>query len=147
MFKLKPEPPLDNVHDLHNDKLVAWQHKWVHLISFVVSFIVPALIGYFYAVLTGNLYPAVGALGGFLIPGVARVVMVQHATFCINSLCHMIGKQPYSTEHSARDSWIAAIFTMGRGCHNYHHGHLGLPQRGQTLATRSFQNGLYGHFP
>jgi len=121
MFKLKPEPPLDNVHDLHNDKLVAWQHKWVHLISFVVSFIVPALIGYYYAVITGNLYPAVGALGGFLIPGVARVVMVQHATFCINSLCHMIGKQPYSTEHSARDSWIAAIFTMGEGYHNYHH--------------------------
>ena len=57
----------------------------------------------------------------FLIPGVARVVMVQHATFCINSLCHMIGKRPYSTNHSARDSWIAAIFTMGEGYHNYHH--------------------------
>ena len=47
--------------------------------------------------------------------------MVQHATFCINSLCHMIGKRPYSTSHSARDSWIAAIFTMGEGYHNYHH--------------------------
>jgi len=121
MFKLKPEPPLDNVHDLHNDKLVAWQHKWVHLISFVVSFIVPTLIGYLYAVYSNNMLPAVGALGGFLIPGVARVVMVQHATFCINSLCHMIGKQPYSTDHSARDSWVAAIFTMGEGYHNYHH--------------------------
>ena len=103
MFKLKPEPPIDNVHDLYKDKLVAWQHKWVHPISFGVSFVVPTLIGYFYAVYTPNLSPAVGALGGFLIPGVARVVMVQHATFCINSLCHMIGKQPYSTEHSARD--------------------------------------------
>ena len=121
MFKLKPEPPLDNVHDLNNDKLVAWQHKWVHPISFTVSFIVPTMIGYYYAVYSGNLVPAVGALGGFLIPGVARVVMVQHATFCINSLCHMIGKQPYSTDHSARDSWIAAIFTMGEGYHNYHH--------------------------
>jgi stearoyl-CoA desaturase (delta-9 desaturase) len=87
----------------------------------VVSFIVPALIGYYYALYSGNMLPSVGALGGFLIPGVARVVMVQHATFCINSLCHMIGKQPYSTEHSARDSWIAAIFTMGEGYHNYHH--------------------------
>lgn len=121
MFKLKPEPPLDNVPDLNNDKLVAWQHKWVHAISFTVSFIVPSIIGYYYAVFSGNLLPAVGALGGFLIPGVARVVMVQHATFCINSLCHMVGKQPYSTEHSARDSWVAAIFTMGEGYHNYHH--------------------------
>ena len=121
MFKLKPVPPLDNVADLRKDKLVMWQYKWVHLISFVVSFGIPALIGYLYAVYTGNLSPQVGALGGLLIPGVARVVMVQHATFCINSLCHMIGKRPYSTNHSARDSWIAAIFTMGEGYHNYHH--------------------------
>jgi len=121
MFKLKPETPLENVHDLHNDKLVSWQHKWVHPISFIMSFIFPTIIGYYYAIYSGNMLPAIGALGGFLIPGVARVVMVQHATFCINSLCHMIGKQPYSTEHSARDSWIAAIFTMGEGYHNYHH--------------------------
>ena len=55
MFKLKPVPPLDNVKDLRKDKLVMIQHKWVHLISFVVSFGVPALIGYFYAVYSGNL--------------------------------------------------------------------------------------------
>ena len=120
MFKLKPHTPTENVQDLKKDKLVMWQHKWVHPISFVVSFIIPALIGYGYATYSG-MDPMVGALGGFLLPGVARVVMVQHATFCINSLCHMIGSQPYSTNHSARDSWIAAIFTMGEGYHNYHH--------------------------
>lgn len=120
MFKLKPDTPTENVQDLKKDKLVMWQHKWVHPISFVVSFIVPAFIGYGYAAYSG-MDPLVGALGGFLLPGVARVVMVQHATFCINSLCHMIGSQPYSTNHSARDSWIAAIFTMGEGYHNYHH--------------------------
>ena len=121
MFKLKPDTPTENVQDLKKDKLVMWQHKWVHPISFVVSFIVPAFIGYGYAAYSGMMDPLVGALGGFLLPGVARVVMVQHATFCINSLCHMIGSQPYSTNHSARDSWIAAIFTMGEGYHNYHH--------------------------
>ncbi|MBN38897.1 MAG: acyl-CoA desaturase [Opitutae bacterium] len=120
MFKLKPDIPTNNVLDLKKDKLVMWQHKWVHPISFVVSFIIPALIGYGYAKFSG-MDPMVGALGGFLLPGVARVVMVQHATFCINSLCHMIGTRPYSTSHSARDSWIAAIFTMGEGYHNYHH--------------------------
>lgn len=120
MFKLKPDTPTENVQDLKKDKLVMWQHNWVHPISFVVSFIIPALIGYGYATYSG-MNPMVGALGGFLLPGVARVVMVQHATFCINSLCHMIGTRPYSTSHSARDSWIAAIFTMGEGYHNYHH--------------------------
>lgn len=120
MFKLKPDTPTENVQDLKKDKLVMWQHNWVHPISFVVSFIIPAFIGYGYATYSG-MDPMVGALGGFLLPGVARVVMVQHATFCINSLCHMIGTRPYSTNHSARDSWIAAIFTMGEGYHNYHH--------------------------
>ena len=121
MFKLKPASPIENVQDLKKDALVVWQDKWVHGIAFFMSFILPAAIGYVYAVTTGNLSPLAGALGGFLIPGVARVVMVQHATFCINSLCHMIGERPYSTSHSARDSWIAAIFTMGEGYHNYHH--------------------------
>ena len=121
MFKLKPDSPINNVQDLKRDRLVVWQDKWVHGIAFFMSFILPSLIGYVYAVTTNNLSPLAGALGGFLIPGVARVVMVQHATFCINSLCHMIGSRPYSTSHSARDSWIAAIFTMGEGYHNYHH--------------------------
>ena len=121
MFKLKPDSPMDNVQDLKKDRLVMWQDKWVHAIAFFMSFIFPTILGYLYAVTTGNLTPIGGALGGLLIPGVARVVMVQHATFCINSLCHMIGERPYSTSHSARDSWVAAIFTMGEGYHNYHH--------------------------
>jgi stearoyl-CoA desaturase (Delta-9 desaturase) len=61
------------------------------------------------------------ALGAFLIAGVLRVVVLQHATFCINSLCHYIGAQPYSSKCSARDSWILAIVTFGEGYHNYHH--------------------------
>ena len=34
LFKLRPEPPLDNVADLQGDALVIWQHKWCHLIGF-----------------------------------------------------------------------------------------------------------------
>ncbi len=121
MFKLKPESPMNNVQDLRKDKLVMWQDRWVHGIAFFMSFVLPTIIGLVYALTTNLISPLAGALGGFLIPGVARVVLVQHATFCINSLCHMIGSRPYSTSHSARDSWVAAIFTMGEGYHNYHH--------------------------
>ena len=75
MFKLKPASPLDNVEDLKKDKLVYFQHKLVHPLSFLMSFGLPTLIGYLYAIYTGNLSPTAGALGGLLIPGVARVVM------------------------------------------------------------------------
>ena len=114
LFKLLPQPPFDNVNDLKKDRLVMWQHRYVHLIAVIVSFILPSISGFFW-----DGWP--GALGGFLLAGVARVVFLQHCTFLINSACHVIGTQPYSTKCSARDSWILALFTMGEGYHNYHH--------------------------
>jgi len=33
----------------------------------------------------------------------------------------MIGRQPYSTRCSARESFFLAFLTMGQGYHNYHH--------------------------
>ncbi len=120
LFKLNPEPPMDNVADLRKDKLVMWQHKYVHWIGFIVGIIIPVALGYWWNASHG-LNPMLGALGGFLIPGVARIVVAQHCTFFINSLCHMIGRQPYSTSHSARDSAVMAFFTFGEGYHNYHH--------------------------
>lgn len=115
LFKLKPEPPMDNVNDLRKSKLVMWQHRNVHLLAAVVGFVIPTLLGWWYY---GNWQ---GALGGFLIVGILRTVFVQHATFCINSACHYFGNRPYSTKHSARDSWVMALFTYGEGYHNFHH--------------------------
>ena len=37
MFKLKPEPPMNNVNDLKKDKLVMWQYKYVHWIGLFVG--------------------------------------------------------------------------------------------------------------
>lgn len=114
LFKVNPEPPWDNVADLRKDPLVMWQDRFYVPIAVVTSFVVPALLGYWQG-------GAIGALGGFLLAGVARVVAVQHMTFFINSLCHTVGNQPYSNKCSARDSWFMAIFTFGEGYHNYHH--------------------------
>ncbi len=119
LFKLNPEPPMDNVNDLRKDKLVMWQHKYVQWIGLAGLF-VPGVIGYAWNSPMG-MDPWQGALGGFLIGGVARVVVAQHCTFFINSLCHTVGRQPYSTKHSARDSAIMAVLTFGEGYHNYHH--------------------------
>jgi stearoyl-CoA desaturase (delta-9 desaturase) len=114
LFKLWPEPPLDNVADLRKDPLVMWQNRYIHLLAVTVSFILPTLAGF---IRDGW----VGALGGFLIGGVAKVVMLQHCTFLINSACHTLGRQPYSTRCSARDSLVMALLTFGEGYHNYHH--------------------------
>jgi len=114
LFKLWPQPPFDNVADLKKDPLVMWQHKYINLLAVLMSLLLPTLIG---ALWDGW----VGALGGFLIGGIAKIVVIQHCTFLINSACHTIGRQPYSTRCSARDSFLMALFTFGEGYHNYHH--------------------------
>lgn len=115
MFRLAPEPPRDNIKDLEKDPLVVWQDKYVHLLAVLVGLVLPAAIA-------GLWYGSwMGALGGFLIAGILRIVAVHHATFFINSLCHTLGERRYDTKVSARDSWLMAIFTFGEGYHNYHH--------------------------
>ena len=114
MFKLNPLPPFDNVADLQKDPLVLWQHRYIHWIGTLVAFVFPTIIGFVWG-------GWISALGAFLIAGVARVVVLQHCTFCINSLCHYLGERPYSSKCSARDSWLMAIVTFGEGYHNYHH--------------------------
>jgi len=114
LFRLKPDAPIDNVPDLEKDRLVMWQHRYYYLIAVLVGFALPTIIGWVWGGWTA-------ALGGFLIAGLARVVFVQHMTFFINSLCHTIGRQPYSSRCTARDSAVMALFTFGEGYHNFHH--------------------------
>ncbi|MGC1479996.1 MAG: fatty acid desaturase [Chthoniobacterales bacterium] len=114
LFRTGPDTPLTWVRDLQKDKLAWWQHKYYPLVAVGMGFALPAAIGY----LVGG---GTAALGAFLLAGVARTVFVHHMTFCINSLCHWIGDRPYSSNISARDSFLMAIFTFGEGYHNYHH--------------------------
>src|SRR6201987_1763313 len=87
LFKLWPQPPFDNVADLKKARLVMWQHRHIHALAVLVSFGLPTILGAWW-----NGWA--GALGGFLIGGVAKVVVLQHGTFLINSACHTIGHQP-----------------------------------------------------
>ncbi|MDE1171020.1 MAG: fatty acid desaturase [Verrucomicrobium sp.] len=113
-LRYTPEVPLDNVGDLRKDKLVMFQHTYIQRLAFLMGFIMPMAVGWFW-----NGWA--GVLGCLIIVGFLRVVCVHHVTFFINSLCHTVGNQPYSAKCSAKDSWIMAIFTFGEGYHNYHH--------------------------
>lgn len=48
-------------------------------------------------------------------------VLVYHATFCINSLTHMIGTRRFNTGDHSRNSLLLALVTFGEGWHNNHH--------------------------
>jgi stearoyl-CoA desaturase (delta-9 desaturase) len=62
------------------------------------------------------------------LPGVAigfcwSTVAVWHATFSINSLAHVWGRQRYVTGDHSRNNWLLAILTLGEGWHNNHHAY------------------------
>ncbi|GIX41764.1 MAG: fatty acid desaturase [Leptospiraceae bacterium] len=107
----KPEIDYNKISDLWKDPFIRFQHKFYTPVAIFMAFIFPGLI----ALSWGDFW------GGVLIAGIVRSVIVHHATFCINSVCHSLGKKPYSLEESARDSWITALLTYGEGYHNFHH--------------------------
>ena len=55
--------------------------------------------------------------GGFIYAGILRIFFVQQATFCVNSLAHWLGDQPFDDRNSPRDHVITALVTLGEGYH------------------------------
>ncbi len=101
----------ENVKDLQANPLVMHQHRHYKTWAITAGILTPLLFG----ALTGHL------LGTLLLSVCARLTLVYHATFCINSVCHMFGKTTYDIHASAKDNWLAALLTYGEGYHNFHH--------------------------
>jgi stearoyl-CoA desaturase (delta-9 desaturase) len=53
--------------------------------------------------------------------GLIRVFAYQHATFSVNSICHMFGRRAYRSRDESRNNWAVAALTFGEGWHNNHH--------------------------
>jgi stearoyl-CoA desaturase (delta-9 desaturase) len=115
-----PELPRSNVKDLAKDPFLVWQDRYIKPLMFGMGLGLPTLIGLAHAAVVGSSL-WLGAAAGFLYGGILRVVVVQHATFFINSLAHTLGSRPFDSQASSRDSGIVAVLTFGEGYHNFHH--------------------------
>jgi len=62
-----------------------------------------------------------GLLMGFLWGGMARIFLVHHMTWSINSICHVWGTRPFHTPDQSRNNFVFGILGMGEGWHNNHH--------------------------
>jgi len=60
-------------------------------------------------------------LTGLLWGGAIRIFVLHHATYSINSICHVFGRRSYATTDESRNvSWLA-LLTFGESWHNNHH--------------------------
>lgn len=68
-------------------------------------------------------YPELGTTAGqMLVWGMfVSTVVLYHATYTINSLCHVFGKRRFETKDDSRNNLWLALITLGEGWHNNHH--------------------------
>ena len=78
---------------------------------------------YLPAVLLGTATWLVAGRPGLAVGFCWSTVAVWHATFSINSLAHLSGRQRYVTGDQSRNNWVLALLTMGEGWHNNHHAY------------------------
>jgi stearoyl-CoA desaturase (delta-9 desaturase) len=97
--------------DLWAVRSIRLQHRFYAAVAIGAGLLLPALI----AASWGDFW------GGLLVAGFLRVAIVLQATFCVNSLAHVVGSRTYDANASARDSTVTALVTFGEGYHNFHH--------------------------
>jgi stearoyl-CoA desaturase (delta-9 desaturase) len=100
--------------DLYEDRLVRAIDR-LYLLWVVTTLGLPFALGY-----------AIGGtwergLEAMLWGGLVRIFLYQHATFCVNSICHMFGRRDYLSRDEARNNWLVALLVFGEGWHNNHH--------------------------
>ena len=103
------------VPDLLQDPFVMWIHRYWEIGFAPLTFLIPT--GVAWAITrTGE-----GALLGFLWGGCVRVFLVQHITFSVNSICHMLGSRDFASDDHSRNNLICGLLSAGEGFHNNHH--------------------------
>jgi stearoyl-CoA desaturase (Delta-9 desaturase) len=101
----------NNVNDLQKNPLVMHQFKYFQFWALASGVVLPLACG----LATGSW------LSALLWTVPAKIAVVGHSAFFINSFAHTFGSRPYDKTVSARDNWLGAILTNGEGYHNFHH--------------------------
>jgi stearoyl-CoA desaturase (delta-9 desaturase) len=96
----------------------------------VVSFVDRTFVGW---VALGLIVPRlIAGWSGFVWAGVIRMLLVNHATFAVNSICHMFGSRRFETPDESRNNVFIALLTGGEGNHNNHHANAKAAYHGLT---------------
>jgi stearoyl-CoA desaturase (delta-9 desaturase) len=114
IFDADPKNLAQYVPDLSGDRLLrVISRSWT--VWAALGLVLPAVLGGLIT-LTWQ-----GAVLGFLWGGLARVFLVHHVTWSVNSVCHIWGSRPYRSHDHSRNNFIFGVLALGEGWHNNHH--------------------------
>jgi stearoyl-CoA desaturase (delta-9 desaturase) len=109
------------------------QSDWIHFARDVMqdrilfrihqTYFTWVLLGLFLPAAAGGLLTGswLGAAGGLLWGGLVRMFLVNHASWCVGSVCHVWGTRPFETRDRSANNYPVALFTFGEGLQNNHH--------------------------
>ena len=100
--------------DLLADPIVSYVSR-TFLLWVLAGLAAPFLLGW---AITGSV---IGGLTGLLWGGAVRMLVLHHATYSINSLCHFFGRRRFTTGDESRNLHWLSFFTFGEAYHNNHH--------------------------
>jgi len=107
----RPQSDYSNAKDLSSDPWIKNQHDYWTVWAIGGGMVFPLVLG----LLFGSFW------GTFFLGVCARLFVINHCVFLINSAAHTFGKQTYDLNCTARDSWVCAMLTHGEGYHSFHH--------------------------
>jgi len=100
--------------DLKNDPAIRFVDRYF-LLWVALGLLIPFAAGF---AIGGTITAGLTAL---LWGGLVRVFVLHHATWSVNSVCHMYGKRPFVTDDESRNNWVVALVSLGEGWHHNHH--------------------------
>jgi stearoyl-CoA desaturase (Delta-9 desaturase) len=107
-----------NSRDLHKFPEIKFLQR-----HYVLLVLVQALALFGLGAGLNALYPDLGTSGlQMLVWGLfVSIVALWHATFMVNSVCHIWGGRPNKTGDDSTNNPVVALFALGEGWHNNHH--------------------------
>ena len=100
--------------DLVADEDIMRIHKRFGTLT-VLSFALPAILG---GLITWSFE---GFVTAFLWASLARIFVLHHVTWSINSICHFFGNRPFRSNDRSTNNWLLSIISFGESWHNGHH--------------------------
>ena len=100
--------------DLLRDRAIQWSHRNYYPIA-LGGLCIPGLLC---GAVTGE-WPA--AVSGILWSGFARMAVLGHTIWAINSVLHRCGSRPFATGDHSCNAGFLSLLTFGEAWHNNHH--------------------------